>query len=165
MQLDKLKQVAIDKIIKCLKEDETNMAAAVAKQLLKVDPENAQGLQLYSATLFGMNKFSEGIEVANKAILLDPSNAENHNNIALCYSHSGDFEKAIREDNDAYLKTLNTLVTDGMSGVIHRLIHDLDLVKARQGKVFEMLLGGSDKLGLKSIVLNNFSSPPLYIVY
>ncbi len=95
MQLDKLKQVAIDKIIKCLKEDETNMAAAVAKQLLKVDPENAQGLQLYSATLFGMNKFSEGIEVANKAILLDPSNAENHNNIALCYSHSGDFEKAI----------------------------------------------------------------------
>jgi len=92
---NKLLESAINKTEELLKGGFIIEAEIIAKQILIVDPDNLPALQLQGLILFRNRKYKEAIEIINRAIKLDDSNAENHNNIALCYLHSGQSEIAL----------------------------------------------------------------------
>lgn len=74
---------------------QTEDAEIVVKQILKVDPEDQQGLQLLGLIKHRKNEHEKAIEIFEKALLIEPSNIENQNNLALSYAGIGKFEKAI----------------------------------------------------------------------
>lgn len=58
----------------------------VLNQLLKVDPENVDGLELLGLMKHAQKQYKEGAEFFEKVLVLEPDRAESHNNLSLCYS-------------------------------------------------------------------------------
>lgn len=77
------------------------LAEMVLKQLLRCDPEHPDGLHLLGLAKHRMGKHVEGIEIIQAAIDVNPSNPDNHNNIALCYACVENFDRAIFHLNKA----------------------------------------------------------------
>jgi len=94
IDLDDLVKNALNKTELLLKDGFIVEAEILVKQLLRVSINNLQGMQLYGLILFRKREYKEAIDVITQAIAMHESNAENHNNIALCYLHSGQSEKA-----------------------------------------------------------------------
>lgn len=71
------------------------IAEIILKQLLRCDPENLAGLQLFGLCKHRMGKHVEAIEIIQLALDIDPECADNWNNIGLAYAALGNFKKAI----------------------------------------------------------------------
>lgn len=70
-------------------------AEIVAKQVLKVEPDNQQGLQLLGLIKHKKNENEKAIEIFEKALSMEPDNIENQNNLALSYAGVGNYSKSI----------------------------------------------------------------------
>jgi tetratricopeptide (TPR) repeat protein len=81
--------------------DKTLHAEIILKQLLKCDARNEKALQLMSIVKQKTGEYKESLEYCKQATDLDPNNADNYNNMALCYAGLDDLEKAIECMNKA----------------------------------------------------------------
>lgn len=95
IDLDLLLKQSLQRIEDLLKSDMPKEAEMVAKQLLKVEPQNIQTHQLLGLSCYKQRKYKEGIEYLETALKLDNENPENYNNIALCYLYSNRFQDAL----------------------------------------------------------------------
>lgn len=91
----KLVDNALDLCFKKFGEGKYPDAEVIAKQALKVSPDQPRALQLIGLIRHNQKDFEKAIEYFQKALELEPDNAENHNNISLCYSNLGRFNKSI----------------------------------------------------------------------
>jgi tetratricopeptide (TPR) repeat protein len=94
LNIEEIMQEAVDKA-STLVQSNPSIAEALLMQLLKCDPDHADGLQLLGLVKHTMQKHEEAIEIITRALEINPENAENHNNIALAYACLDDYDKAI----------------------------------------------------------------------
>jgi tetratricopeptide (TPR) repeat protein len=71
------------------------VAEMILKQVLRVDPEDKDGLHLLGLCKHRLGKHVEAIEVIQVAMEVDPGNSDNHNNIALAYGCTDNYERSI----------------------------------------------------------------------
>ena len=88
---------ALDKTLACYQEGRLVTAERILNHILEhFDTEEPRGLQLLGLVKHKQQKYEEAIEIFNKAIEVDPKNAENHNNRGLCYSALGEYSLAMK---------------------------------------------------------------------
>jgi tetratricopeptide (TPR) repeat protein len=68
----------------------------ILKQLLKCFPDNERGLQLMTIVQQKLGCYDKSIEYCERALELDPENADNHNNLALAYAGIDEMHKGCR---------------------------------------------------------------------
>jgi tetratricopeptide (TPR) repeat protein len=71
------------------------IAEIILKQLLKCDPEHLAGLQLMGLCKHRMGENAEAVEIISTALELDPTNADNYNNLGLAYAGLSQYERSI----------------------------------------------------------------------
>ena len=86
---------AIKKSEKFLAEESPQNAEIILSQLLKINPDNFKAIQLLGMSQYKQNKYEEAKNTFKIALKSSPNNAENHNNIGLCYADLREFNKAI----------------------------------------------------------------------
>lgn len=89
MTVEKAKEIidqAIDKSIEFLSQDKPAVAEVLAKQILRCDPEHLSALQVLGLCKYRMERYIEAIEIFQTALEIDPTNADNYNNLGLAYS-------------------------------------------------------------------------------
>lgn len=94
-QVEVLVDKGLDVAFKKFQEDKLQDSEIITKQVLKVDPKNVRGLQLMGLIRHAQKQWEKGIEYFSEALAIDDTNAENHNNISLCYANVGKFNEAI----------------------------------------------------------------------
>jgi len=87
---------AVKKSEKLLSKDSPQNAEIILNQLLKINPDNFKAIQLLGMSQYKQDKYEEAKNTFEMALKSDPNNAENHNNIGLCYSELREFNKAIK---------------------------------------------------------------------
>lgn len=70
-------------------------AELILQQLLKACPDHPEGVGLLGVLKHRLKQFDESIVLLEKAIQLNPNNADNYNNIALNYANLDQYDKAI----------------------------------------------------------------------
>ena len=95
-EIKELISSAIEKSEKFLSEDSPQNAEIILNQLLKINPDNLKAMQLLGMSQYKQEKYKEAKDTFKTALKAEPNNAENHNNIGLCYSDLRKFNKAIK---------------------------------------------------------------------
>lgn len=89
--INKALESALDFYNKGLNQD----AEFVLKQILRVDPNHVKSLQLMGLIRHNATDGRTALEYLERALTIEPDNADLNNNIALCYSQNGEFDLAI----------------------------------------------------------------------
>jgi len=94
-EVEKLVDESLDKSLILYQENRLVEADRILNHVLeKFDDESTRALQLLGLVKHRQKKYSEAMKIFDRAIPLDESNAENHNNLGLCYSGIGEYDKA-----------------------------------------------------------------------
>ena len=103
MQIDDLKKKASELMLKKFSEGNDRDAELLANQVIKIDPENANVIQLLGLICHKRGDFDSAVKHFDMAISIDGSNYENHNNLGLCYAGMGRYKESI----DSILKAID----------------------------------------------------------
>ena len=101
---------AIKKSEKFLAEESPQNAEIILSQLLKINPDNFKAIQLLGMSQYKQNKYEEAKNTFKIALKSSPNNAENHNNIGLCYADLREFNKAIEHAKKSINLNPNELI-------------------------------------------------------
>lgn len=85
INVEDLVEQGLLRVEELLKNQQLEEAEMVVSQILKVDSDSIKAMQLYGLTLYAKKKYQEAIDVLVQAIMMDDLNAENYNNLSLCY--------------------------------------------------------------------------------
>lgn len=129
IKIDNLIDEAIEVAEKFFNSNKLSDAAVVLKQTLKVDEFNLRALQLFGIVNHRDKNYKEAISFLKKALILNPKNAENHNNISLSYSCNFDFEKARHHMEKAISLDPDNANYHSNYGLLIRQMGDLDKAK------------------------------------
>jgi len=99
--IDKLKKEAIDSAMRLYQENRTVEAEIVLNQLMKVDPENVDGMEFLGLVKHRQGKYEEAIAWFEKELVIDEKRPNTHNNLSLCYASLQEYDKAIPHANRA----------------------------------------------------------------
>lgn len=121
-------------------------AEIVCQQLIRAVPEDPEGYHLLGLIKQRLQQFDEGIAIINRAIELDPVNADNYNNIALCYANLGQYDLA-KENLDKAISIKNNYLYYNNLALQYRQTRDYD----RAIELFE-----------KAIEINESRDPQLW---
>jgi tetratricopeptide (TPR) repeat protein len=69
-------------------------AAAEARRVLKLDPENKNALANLGSLYLGIGELDRALEVCLRASAVDPASAGLHNDLAVIYFKKGEYEKS-----------------------------------------------------------------------
>jgi cytochrome c-type biogenesis protein CcmH/NrfG len=95
-------------------QPKVNVAQEIAQleDLLKRDPQNLQALISLGNAYFDSNQFKKAIDVYQKALAIDPKNADVRTDMAIMYRNLKDYDRAIQEfrqaakDNPGHVNSL-----------------------------------------------------------
>ena len=90
-----------------LREQEFDRAEELAREALSTWAEMEVALRMLGVIFLNTGRFSESIDVLNRALQQNPASAEIYNNLGLAYLHRGDFPRATE-----YLETALDLDPD-----------------------------------------------------
>lgn len=86
---------AIEVASNLLQQKKTKECEAICSQILRIDSNNLPALKLIGLVKNYQKNTTEAIEIYRKALAIAPQEYENHNNISICYSAIGQYDKAI----------------------------------------------------------------------
>ncbi|MHA1950105.1 MAG: tetratricopeptide repeat-containing glycosyltransferase family protein [Candidatus Thorarchaeota archaeon] len=96
-EVRKLVDDSLDKSFEFYQQNRLEDSERILSHILEnFDTEEPRGLQLLGLIKYQQKKYEEAIELFEKAISVDPKNAENHNNLGLCQSALGDYSTAMQ---------------------------------------------------------------------
>lgn len=121
-------------------------AEIICQQLVRAVPEEPEGYHLLGLIKQRLQQFDEGITIINRAIELDPNNADNYNNIALCYANLGQYDLA-KNNLDKAISIKNNYLYYNNLALQYRQTRDYD----RAIELFE-----------KAIEINESQDPQLW---
>jgi len=149
-QIDQEKAEAIVKhAVEVIKEKlmvQPLYAEVICQQLVRACPEYADGYHLLGLIKQRLQQFDEGVTIIKRAIELDPDNADNYNNIALCYANLGQYELA-KENLDKAISLRNNY-----------LYYNNLALQYRQTREYERAI----ELFEKAIEINESKDPQLW---
>jgi tetratricopeptide (TPR) repeat protein len=92
---------AIQKARDCFIVGELDYGQEILEQVLRCEPNHQAALQLLGVFHHRCRRYEVAMPYFAKAIELDPQNADNYNNLALCQSSVGRVDDAIQSLNKA----------------------------------------------------------------
>ena len=126
INVEELVEQSLQRVEELLKNQQLEEAEMVAGQILKVDPDSIKGMQLYGLVLYAQKKYQEAIEILLQATMMDDLNAENYNNLSLCYLQTNQGNQALAVQKKAVdLKPDNPNFLNNLA-IIYRSIGNFD---------------------------------------
>jgi tetratricopeptide (TPR) repeat protein len=92
---EKMLEAALQKAKDCFTVGELEYGQEILEQLLRCDPNHQAAIQLLGVFHHRCRRYAAATPLFARAIELDPTNADNYNNLALCQTSLGDPEAAV----------------------------------------------------------------------
>lgn len=80
---------------------QSDEAIAIAREVLRTNPDHAEGYSLLGSLLVQQNQFAEAAPLLRTAVTLDPTDADAHSNIGVVLGSNGQFAEALSAFGEA----------------------------------------------------------------
>jgi protein O-GlcNAc transferase len=128
-------------------------AAAVYRQILEREPQNAEALHLLGVAELQSGNAAQSIALIARAIAIDSRNANYHSNFGLALSHSGRSEEALASFDAALSIHPNSANTLNHRGNVLRGLGRLDQALVAYARALAISPGHADALNNRGAVL------------
>lgn len=81
--------------VQSLRAGDLEQAERIFKEILKIQPDNADALQLLGVIFYQNGSYNAAMEYMEKALLYAPANADVHNNLGIILQSKGQFDESI----------------------------------------------------------------------
>ena len=145
-----LVSASLDKAYEKFREKKFEIVCVITEQVIKVDPYNANALQLLGLSYSALSRHSDAILTLQKCIDQNPQSAESLNDLALAHSNNGNYEEAIHFLEKAIALKPEMAVLHSNLGLQYRHKHDYenalkhfdDSVKIKREPTTLAMIGG-----------------------